>query len=82
MNTKKFYFLFLSVFLISFSVFSQTKRALENQRKKYKSEIVKLNKLLFDEKKKEKNALDDLRDIKQKIDVRPVLSTFGYLLTY
>lgn len=70
MNTKKFYFLFLSVFLISFSVFSQTKRALENQRKKYKSEIVKLNKLLFDEKKKEKNALDDLRDIKQKIDVR------------
>ena len=70
MNNKKLYFLFLSIFLMSFSVFSQTKRALENQRKKYKSEIVKLNKLLFDEKKKEKNALDDLRDIKQKIEVR------------
>ena len=70
MNNKKLYFLFLSIFLMSFSVFSQTKRALENQRKKYKSEIVKLNKLLFDEKKKEKNALEDLRDIKQKIEVR------------
>jgi septal ring factor EnvC (AmiA/AmiB activator) len=70
MNNKKLYFLFLSIFLMSFSVFSQTKRALENQRKKYKSEIVKLNKLLFDEKKKEKNALDDLRDIRQKIEVR------------
>ena len=70
MNNKKLYFLFLSIFLISFSVFGQTKRALENQRKKYKSEIVKLNKLLFDEKKKEKNALEDLRDIKQKIEVR------------
>ena len=31
---------------------------------------LKLNKLLFDEKKKEKNALEDLRDIKQKIEVR------------
>jgi septal ring factor EnvC (AmiA/AmiB activator) len=70
MNNKKLYFLFLSIFLMSFSVFGQTKRALENQRKKYKSEIVKLNKLLFDEKKKEKNALDDLRDIRQKIEVR------------
>jgi septal ring factor EnvC (AmiA/AmiB activator) len=70
MNNKKLYFLFLSIFLMSFSVFGQTKRALENQRKKYKSEIVKLNKLLFDEKKKEKNALEDLRDIKQKIEVR------------
>ena len=55
---------------MSFSVFSQTKKELESQRKKFKSEIIKLNKLLFDEKKKEKNALEDLRDIKQKIDVR------------
>ena len=70
MKNKKFYILFLSVYLMSLSVFSQTKKQLESQRKKYKSEIVKLNKLLFDEKKKEKNALEDLRDIKQKIDVR------------
>tara|TARA_B100000795_G_C22796321_1_gene439511 strand:+ start:227 stop:1462 length:1236 start_codon:yes stop_codon:yes gene_type:complete len=70
MNNKKFYILFLSVFLMSFSIFSQTKRELENQRKRYKSEIVKLNRFIFNEKKKEKNALEDLRDIKQKIDVR------------
>lgn len=70
MNNKKLYILFLSGFLMSFSVFSQTKKELESQRKKFKSEIIKLNKLLFDEKKKEKNALEDLRDIKQKIDVR------------
>jgi len=70
MNNKKFFLLFLSVFLMSLSVFSQTKRELENQRKKYKSEIVKLNRFIFNEKKKGKNALEDLRDIKQKIDVR------------
>ncbi len=70
MKNKKFYILFLSVFLISLSGFSQTKKELENQRRKYKLKIVKLNKLLFDEKKKEKNALEDLRDIKQKIDIR------------
>jgi len=70
MNNKKFYILFLSVFLMSLSVFSQTKRELENQRKRYKSEIVKLNRFIFNEKKKEKNALEDLRDIEQKIDVR------------
>jgi hypothetical protein len=65
MNNKKFYILFLSVFLMSLSVFSQTKRELENQRKRYKSEIVKLNRFIFNEKKKEKNALEDLRDINQ-----------------
>ena len=32
MNNKKLYFLFLSIFLMTFSVFSQTKRALENQK--------------------------------------------------
>ena len=73
MNNKKFYILFLSIFLMSLSVFSQTKRELENQRKRYKSEIVKLNRFIFNEKKKGKNALEDLRDIKQKIDVRDKL---------
>jgi septal ring factor EnvC (AmiA/AmiB activator) len=48
----------------------QTRKQLENQRKKYKSEIVKLNKLLFNEVKKEKNAVEALKDINQKIDVR------------
>ena len=66
----RFHIILLSVFLLSFSAFSQTKRQLEEQRKKYQSEIKNLNKLLFAEEKKEKNALEDLRDIKQKIDVR------------
>ena len=70
MKNCKFYIVFFSLMLMSLTAFSQTKKELENQRKKYKSEIAKLNKLLFDEEKKEKNALDDLRDIKQKIDVR------------
>jgi septal ring factor EnvC (AmiA/AmiB activator) len=66
----RFHIIILSVFLLSFSAFSQTKRQLEEQRKKYQSEIKNLNKLLFAEEKKEQNALEDLRDIKQKIDVR------------
>ena len=70
MNSFKFHIVFLSVLLMNFVAFSQTRKELENQRKKYKSEIVKLNKLLFNEVKKEKNALEDLKDINQKIDVR------------
>ena len=48
----------------------QTRKQLENQRKKLKKEIQQVNKLLFAEQKKEKNALEDLKDINQKIDVR------------
>ena len=70
MKKKKFYILFSLVFLMSFGVCSQTRKQLESQRKKYKSEIVKLNRLLFNEVKKEKNALEDLKDINQKIEVR------------
>ena len=70
MNSFKFHIVFLSVLLMNFVAFSQTRKQLESQRKKYKSEIVKLNKLLFNEVKKEKNALEDLKDINQKIDVR------------
>ena len=70
MGTLKFHILFSLVLLMSFSAFSQTKEQLENQRKKYRVEIAKLNKLLFTELKKEKNALEDLKDINQKIDVR------------
>lgn len=70
MKTVKVHILFSLVFLMSFAAFSQTRKQLENQRKKYKSEIVKLNRLLFNEVKKEKNALEDLKDINQKIKVR------------
>ncbi|MDD7915105.1 murein hydrolase activator EnvC family protein [Polaribacter ponticola] len=55
---------------MSLSALSQTRKQLETQRKKYNSEIKKLNKLLFNEQKKGKSALEDLRDIKRKITVR------------
>jgi septal ring factor EnvC (AmiA/AmiB activator) len=73
-NTKQ-YSLFFLVFLISFSGFSQTRKQLEKQRKKLKSEIVQVNRLIFDVKKKEKNALEDLKDINKKIAVRSKLIT-------
>jgi septal ring factor EnvC (AmiA/AmiB activator) len=52
------------------SSFSQTKKELEQQRKKLKREIVQVNSLLFQEQKKEKNVLEDLADLNQKIDIR------------
>ena len=70
MRFFKVKFFCIVIFLMSFSAFSQTKKQLENQRKKYKSEITNLNKLLFNEEKKEKNALEDLRDLNQKIEAR------------
>lgn len=53
-----------------FVFFGQSKRALEQQRKKLQKEISQVNSLLFKEQKKEKNVLDELKDINQKIDVR------------
>ncbi|WP_240614776.1 murein hydrolase activator EnvC family protein [Polaribacter filamentus] len=55
---------------MNITVFSQTRYELESKRIKYKTAIAQLNTLLFNEKKKEKNALEDLRDIKLKIDAR------------
>lgn len=67
--------IFLNIFIFTFSFLSvsinaQTKAELEQQRKKYKKEINQLNKLLFSEQKKEKNALEELRDLNQKIELR------------
>lgn len=70
MSYTKFQILFLLLFLVSSTLFSQTRKELENQRKKYKSEIKQLNNLLFTEVKKERNVLEELKDIKQKIEVR------------
>jgi len=52
------------------SFFSQTKNELEQQRKKLNREIAQVNSLLFKEQKKEKNVLEDLKDLNQKIDIR------------
>ena len=56
-----------------FVFFSQTKNELEQQRKKLNREIAQVNRLLFKEQKKEKNVLEDLKDLNQKIDIRSSL---------
>jgi septal ring factor EnvC (AmiA/AmiB activator) len=55
---------------MSSAAFSQTKEQLEVQRKKYRTEINRYNTLLFKEKGKKENALEDLKEINQKIQVR------------
>jgi septal ring factor EnvC (AmiA/AmiB activator) len=69
----KIYLPILIFFLSVFSVFSQTRKQLEVERKKLNKEIKQVNRLLFNEKKKEKNALDALKDINKKIEVRAKL---------
>lgn len=70
MGNLKFNILLALVFLMSYAAFSQTKEQLEAQRKKYRNEITRYNKLLFKEIGKKENALQDLKDINQKIQVR------------
>lgn len=70
MRFIRIYILFFIVLFASNALFSQTRKELENQRKKYKSEIKQLNNLLFKEVKKERNVLEELKDIQQKIEVR------------
>ncbi|WP_369048264.1 murein hydrolase activator EnvC [Tenacibaculum sp. UWU-22] len=60
-------FIFL---FVGFSAFTQTRKELEKKRKELKTEITKVNKLLFETKKKKSNALDDLNDLNKKISVR------------
>ncbi|GGG93777.1 peptidase M23 [Polaribacter pacificus] len=54
-------------------MFSQTRQELEAQRILLKEEINRVNKLLFTAQKNEKNALEDLKDLNQKIEVREKL---------
>ncbi len=70
MKGNRFYILIL-IFLINISsVFAQSRKELEAKRKKLNKEIKQVNTLLFNEKKKEKNALEDLKDLNKKIEVR------------
>jgi len=66
----RFYSIFFILLFSCLFSFSQTKKELEQQRKKLKKEIVQVNSLLFKEQKKEENVLEDLKDLNQKIDVR------------
>jgi septal ring factor EnvC (AmiA/AmiB activator) len=69
--SKLFFFLCIAAayFNVGFSQ-AQTRKQLEVERKKIKQEIVKVNKLLFATQKKGENALEDLKDINQKIATR------------
>lgn len=66
---KNILFILLTI-CVGFTSAAQTRKQLEAKRKKLKTEIRKVNKLLFEAQKKEKNALEDLRDINKKISVR------------
>lgn len=69
--TTLFSFLFLSMFFLNIGHSqAQTRKELETKRKKLKKDIVRVNNLLFAAQKKEKNALEDLKDINQKIATR------------
>ena len=61
------FLLFLTV--VSFAQ-KKSKKQLELDRKRIKNEIKMVNKLLFAAKKSEQNALEDLKDLNQKISVR------------
>ncbi|MGY0426713.1 MAG: murein hydrolase activator EnvC family protein, partial [Polaribacter sp.] len=70
MIKAKFFTVFFLILFSCFSIFGQTRKELEQQRKQLKKEIQQVNLLLFTEHKKQKNAVEDLKDIKQKINVR------------
>ncbi|SEC40165.1 Septal ring factor EnvC, activator of murein hydrolases AmiA and AmiB [Tenacibaculum sp. MAR_2009_124] len=69
---KKFRFALaiLSIFLVCLSSFSQSRKQLEKKRSNLKKEIKKVNSLLIKTKKRKTNALDDLKDLSQKISIR------------
>jgi septal ring factor EnvC (AmiA/AmiB activator) len=72
MKISKSFLLLLTVilFCVSSVTYAQTRKQLEAKRKKLKQEIEKVNGLLFAAQKSEKNALDALKDLTQKIDTR------------
>ncbi len=71
MLRKPQYISLLFLFLLALPISAQkTRKQLEADRKRIQKEIKQVNKLLFAEQKKEKNALEDLNDINKKIEVR------------
>ncbi|CAI8300208.1 MAG: Murein hydrolase activator EnvC [Flavobacterium sp. SCGC AAA160-P02] len=71
-NISFFLFLFL---MFSMSAQKNSRKQLEVERNRIKKEIKLVNKLLFETKKKEKNILEDLKDLNQKITIREQLIT-------
>ena len=73
MIRQRFYIPFLILLLSTVSISGQTRKQLETQRKKLNLKIKKVNKLLFEAEKDQKNALEDLSALNQKIEVREKL---------
>ncbi len=64
------YISFFSFLFLGVSLQGQSRKDLEKRRKKLNKEIKKINNLLFETKKEKTDALDDLKDLSQKITVR------------
>lgn len=76
MQTRFLHILYTFFLLFTVSSYAQkTRKQLESDRVQLKKEIKQVNRLLFDTQKKEKNALEDLKDLNQKINVREKLIT-------
>tara|TARA_B110000090_G_scaffold14885_1_gene14973 strand:- start:6084 stop:7307 length:1224 start_codon:yes stop_codon:yes gene_type:complete len=73
MIRQRFYIPFLILLLSTVCISGQTRKQLETQRKRLNAKIKKVNKLLFEAKSDQKNALEDLKDLNQKIGVREKL---------
>ena len=73
MIRQRFYIPFLIFLLSTVCISGQTRKQLETQRKKLNLKIKKVNKLLFEAKNDQKNALVDLSALNQKIGVREKL---------
>lgn len=67
---RLFYISFLGFLFIGMSLHGQSRKELENRRKKLNKEIKKINTLLSETNKEKTDALDDLKDLSQKITVR------------
>lgn len=73
MQKGVFLLIFLSLMLIFSSVGQTTRKELEKQRIELRKEMAKVNNLLFKTTKEKSNALDDLKDLNQKILVQEQL---------
>tara|TARA_R110000787_G_scaffold6697_2_gene23257 strand:- start:11408 stop:12625 length:1218 start_codon:yes stop_codon:yes gene_type:complete len=72
-NSQYIFFLFLLFLTVAITAQKKSRKQLEADRNRIKKEIKMVNKLLFDTQKKEKNALEDLKDLNQKIEIREQL---------
>ncbi len=70
MNKFICYIAFICLLPLSLSSFGQTRKELEKRRQLIKKEIKQVNSLLFETKKKKSGALEDLKDLNQKISIR------------